>query len=143
MGCAETELTQVKSSAPATIAAIVGLSKPDLQYQFGFIPIRYYLECPHCPGTLALAATLHDPRYRALITLLTEARIDAGLSQDALARRLDRPQSFVGKIETLQRRVDALELFDIIEALELDPSEFAGVAASRIGAKKRRQRRSS
>jgi hypothetical protein len=90
-----------------------------------------------------LAATLHDPRYREIITLLTQARIDAGLSQDALAQRLDRPQSFVGKIETYQRRVDALELFDIIEALDLDPSDFAGTAASRIGTKKRRSRRHS
>lgn len=89
-----------------------------------------------------MAATLHDPRYRELITLLTQARVDAGLSQDALAQRLDRPQSFIGKIETLQRRVDALELFDIIEALELDPSEFARAATSRMGTKKRRPRRS-
>lgn len=90
-----------------------------------------------------MAATLHDPRYQELIDLLTKARIDAGLSQDALARRLDRPQSFIGKIETYQRRVDALELFDIIEALELDPSKFAGLASSRVGAKKARKRRPS
>lgn len=88
-----------------------------------------------------MAATLHDPRYRTLIGLLVEARMSAGLSQDVLAQRLGRPQSFIGKIETLQRRLDALELFDLLVALELSPEQFAKVAAPRIQSRRIRGKR--
>ena len=91
---------------------------------------------------LALAATLHDPRYRTLIGLLVEARLAAGLSQAELGERLDRPQSFIGKIETLQRRLDALELFDLVSALDLSADVFAAKAAPKLGGRRSRQKRS-
>lgn len=86
-----------------------------------------------------MAATLHDPRYKRLVRLLKQAREDAGLSQETLGRRLKRPQSYLGKIETYQRRLDALELFDLLEAMDLDPGSFAERAAAEIG--KRRSKR--
>jgi hypothetical protein len=90
-----------------------------------------------------LATTLHDARYRELIGLLVEARKAAGYTQDVLSARLGRPQSYLGKIETFQRRLDALELFDLIRALELPVGPFCTKAAIAIGAKppaKRRKR---
>ena len=41
---------------------------------------------------------------------LKRARESAGLSQSEAARRLRRPQSFVSKCESGERRVDAVEL---------------------------------
>ena len=41
-----------------------------------------------------------------------------------LAQRLHRPQTFVSKVESGHRRVDILELLDILKALEADPHAF-------------------
>lgn len=91
--------------------------------------------------SLAVAASLHDPRYKEVIDLLVAARIEAGLSQDALARRLGRPQSYIGKIETHERRLDALELFDLLEALGISPGPFAIMAASKVSSGRKRRLR--
>jgi len=52
--------------------------------------------------------------------LLRQARIDSGLTQAALAARLDRPQSWIAKIENSERRIDVIEFLDIAEALDCD-----------------------
>ena len=41
---------------------------------------------------------------------LKQARAEAGLTQVEVAHRLKRPQSFVSKIESGERRVDVVEL---------------------------------
>lgn len=51
-------------------------------------------------------------------------RIEAGLRQVDLAMRLDRPQSFVAKYESGERRLDFVEFIEIAEALGFDPVEF-------------------
>jgi hypothetical protein len=51
-----------------------------------------------------------SPEYRAFLTRLRQARLDAGFSQEEAARRLRRPQSFVSKCESGERRVDVIEL---------------------------------
>ncbi|GAM96851.1 hypothetical protein U91I_00472 [alpha proteobacterium U9-1i] len=61
-----------------------------------------------------------------------DARRASGLTQEALSGLVDRPQSYLGKIETYQRRLDALELFDLIRALEISPSQFANKAAAAV-----------
>lgn len=88
-----------------------------------------------------MAVTLHDARYKRLVRLLKEARESRGLTQDALGRRLKKPQSYLGKIETYQRRLDVLEFFDLLEAMEVDAGEFADTAAEAVG-RPRRGRRS-
>jgi transcriptional regulator with XRE-family HTH domain len=88
-----------------------------------------------------LASTLHDPRYRKLIGLLVEARKAAGLSQEALAERVGRPQSYLGKIEIFERRLDALELFDLIHALDLSAAEFAHNAERVLSSRQKPRRR--
>lgn len=64
----------------------------------------------------------HDPRYRELIGLLKSARKRLGLTQEALAARLDRHQQFVSRYEGGQRRLDAVEFFDVTRELALDPT---------------------
>jgi transcriptional regulator with XRE-family HTH domain len=53
---------------------------------------------------------LHSPKYRAFVKRLIQAREQRGLTQAQVARALNRPQSFVSKCETGQRRVDVVEL---------------------------------
>ncbi len=64
-----------------------------------------------------MARSLHDDRYVALVTALIDLRDRAGLTQQDVADRLGRPQSFVAKYETLQRRLDAIELVDVVLAI--------------------------
>ena len=56
-----------------------------------------------------MAAT-RRPEYRRFLQRLQKARLDAGLTQVEVARRLRRPQSFVSKCESGERRVDVVEL---------------------------------
>ncbi len=53
---------------------------------------------------------LHDPEYRRFLAALRKAREEAGLTQAEVARLLDKPQSFVSKSESGERRVDVVEL---------------------------------
>jgi transcriptional regulator with XRE-family HTH domain len=53
---------------------------------------------------------LHSTRYRRFLKRLIQARREAGLTQTEVARALRRPQSFVSKCESGERRVDVIEL---------------------------------
>lgn len=53
-----------------------------------------------------------------------EARKSAGLSQQELARRLKRSQSFIAKLEVGERRVDVVEFIEIARALGKGPTEL-------------------
>ena len=57
---------------------------------------------------------------------LKKMRVAANLTQEHLADRLDRPQSFVAKYEGGERRLDVIEFMEIAEAIGFDPAEFIG-----------------
>ena len=76
-----------------------------------------------------------SPDYRAAIELVKQARIDQGLSQRELARRLEKPPSFVNKIEFLERRLDIVEFIAIARALGLSPGVFIQGIAEQLPAK--------
>ena len=63
-------------------------------------------------------------RYGRFLEGIINARKDAGLTQQELADRLARPQSYVSKYERGERRLDVLEFVDIVEALGVDPHPF-------------------
>lgn len=71
-----------------------------------------------------MPAPIHDPRHKVIAQKLTQLRKDRGLLQIDIAQRLHRPQTFVSKVESGHRRVDILELLDILKALEADPHAF-------------------
>lgn len=56
--------------------------------------------------------------------MLVNSRKEAGLTQQALAENLKRPQSFVAKYEGGERRLDVIELQEIAQALKVDVSSF-------------------
>ncbi len=63
-------------------------------------------------------------QQESLQGLLRQIRLDAGLRQIDLAHRLGRPQSFVSKYESGEKRLDVLELRQICEAVGISLIEF-------------------
>jgi transcriptional regulator with XRE-family HTH domain len=55
-------------------------------------------------------SSVHSKNYQAFLKKLRQARLDAGLTQLDVSRKLRRPQSFVSKCESGERRVDFSEL---------------------------------
>ena len=45
-----------------------------------------------------------------LLQKLKQARLEAGLNQVEVAKKLDKPQPYVSKIESGEKKIDALEL---------------------------------
>jgi transcriptional regulator with XRE-family HTH domain len=68
-----------------------------------------------------ISKTLRSPAHAAFCKLMAEARDNAGLTQDKLARRLKKPQSFVAKYENGERRLDVVEFVAITRAIGTDP----------------------
>jgi transcriptional regulator with XRE-family HTH domain len=66
----------------------------------------------------------HGSAYAALAAKLRDARKDAGLTQEEAARLLGKPQSFVSKLESGERRLDAVELLTIAQLYKKDVSFF-------------------
>ena len=64
--------------------------------------------------------SIHDPRYQDLIKKLIELRESKKLTQIELARLLNKPQSYVSKVEILERRLDVIELMDWLKVLDTD-----------------------
>ena len=63
----------------------------------------------------------HTRQYRDFLDGLIQARKDAGLTQQQVADKLDRPQSFVAKYENGERRLDVVEFLEIANLLDADP----------------------
>lgn len=76
--------------------------------------------------------TIFGGDHPKLVEALVEARKQAELTQEELARRLGRDQAFVSLIETGQRRVDVIEFIRIAGAIGVDPSELFGNVLRRL-----------
>lgn len=65
-------------------------------------------------------ASLSPDLYRECLDLLVAARHEAGLTQQQLADRIGRRQTFVSKVELSERRLDVAEFILICDALGAD-----------------------
>lgn len=65
--------------------------------------------------------SIHTAKYRSFRDILTKARQERGLSQEALAEKLGCIQTYVSKYERGERRLDVVEFLDVADALEIDP----------------------
>jgi transcriptional regulator with XRE-family HTH domain len=88
---------------------------------------------------------LHTEAYRQFAAGLAEARVRAGLTQRALARKLDVDPSFVAKYETARVRLDVIQFLKIAGVLEIDaPALMArvkGISEVRLVSPRNRDRR--
>ena len=74
-------------------------------------------------------SSIHDQRYIEVVALMRKARERAGRTQRQVARRLGKPQSYVSKVETCERRADYVEVLEMCRAVgaqlgEVTPKEF-------------------
>lgn len=83
--------------------------------------------------------TLRSPRHVRLVQLIVDKRKEAGLSQAALAKALDRYQSVVAAIESGGRRIDVVEFLDLAETIGFDPYEILREVAAVSNMKPRKR----
>ncbi len=72
------------------------------------------------PGSLGTA------RYNKIVGLLVRARKKADLTQEQVANKLRKPQSFVAKYERGERRLDVVEFVDICKAIKVNSADILG-----------------
>ncbi|MAS88107.1 MAG: transcriptional regulator [Micavibrio sp.] len=63
--------------------------------------------------------SIYKKNYQKLTALLVAARKQTGITQQALAEALNKPQSYIAKIENNERRLDIIEFMMICEALNI------------------------
>jgi transcriptional regulator with XRE-family HTH domain len=76
--------------------------------------------------------TIFGGEHAKLVGALVEARKRAGLTQEELAARIGRDQTFVSLIERGQRRVDVIEFISIAKAMGNDPATLFRDVLGRI-----------
>jgi transcriptional regulator with XRE-family HTH domain len=72
----------------------------------------------------ALKSRHYVQQYGNFLRRLRQAREEAKLTQEEVARRLSRPQSFVSKCESGERRVDFVELREFARVYKKPISYF-------------------
>lgn len=71
-----------------------------------------------------MTSSVFTKKYKLFKELLTQYRKDTDVTQQVLAERLSKHQSFVSKYESGERRLDLIEFLEVAEALQFDPFEF-------------------
>lgn len=77
--------------------------------------------------------------YEDVISALIAARKRADLTQQQLAARLRKPQSFVSKYERRERRIDVVEFVTVSLALGIDPSMIVKSLSGQVVSRSRRK----
>ena len=70
------------------------------------------------------AKSIYSESYERFLSLLIDARKNAGLTQQQLAGLLKRPQSYVSKYERGERRLDVIEFLNITKILNVEPASI-------------------
>lgn len=80
-----------------------------------------------------MVKSLHSRQYTIFRDLLTQAREDIGMTQVQVATKLGKPQSYVSKYESGDRRLDVTEFVQIADLLSLDISGFLDQYRAKAG----------
>lgn len=71
-----------------------------------------------------MASMTQRHMYESLQKALVEARQSKGLTQTEIAVRLGKPQSFVSKYESGERRLDVVEFIEVCQVLSIKPNSI-------------------
>jgi transcriptional regulator with XRE-family HTH domain len=69
-------------------------------------------------------SNVYASRYQFFLKKLINARENAGLTQLEVATKLNKPQSYISKIELGERKVDFIELEDLCRVYNLPVTSF-------------------
>ena len=67
-------------------------------------------------------ASVYSEEYQLVINALKKARKEKGITQAQLAEALGKPQSFIAKVESGERRLDVVEFVHLARLVEVDMS---------------------
>lgn len=81
--------------------------------------------------------SLNSKEHKILLEMLYQLRVVSGLRQSDLAHLLKVPQSFVSKIESGERRIDLIELREILKCFKTDIKEFVNEFENKINASRK------
>lgn len=84
-----------------------------------------------------MSRSITSPIHNALVEFLILKRKEAKLTQAVVAGKLGRHQSFVATVESGQRRIDIVDLFEFAKAIGFDPNEAIAHLKSKNISKKR------
>ena len=71
-----------------------------------------------------MSKSTYTADYKITIARLKKARLELGLNQMEVAKKLGKPQSFVSKIERGERRIDVVELKELGKLYKKDITYF-------------------
>lgn len=75
---------------------------------------------------------LWDAKRMALRETLKELRVGKGFTQDQMADKLSRPQSYVSKYESGERKLDFIDVLEILEVLGVELGFMYGVLNKKL-----------
>ncbi|OGF33562.1 hypothetical protein A2456_02485 [Candidatus Nomurabacteria bacterium RIFOXYC2_FULL_36_19] len=68
--------------------------------------------------------TIHTKEYRNIVDKLKQARIESGLTQQEVAKKINMPQSYISKVEAGEQRLDVVELKELSKVYKKPISFF-------------------
>jgi transcriptional regulator with XRE-family HTH domain len=71
-----------------------------------------------------MGESTHSKEYREIIQKLKAVRLASGLTQTEVALKLKKPQSYVSKIERGERRIDVVELKQLLKVYKSNFKNF-------------------
>jgi transcriptional regulator with XRE-family HTH domain len=89
------------------------------------------------PGILLKSVFTEE--YEVFLQSLISARKNIGITQQDLAKKLKRPQSFVSKYERRERRLDVVEFILISHELGFDPCQVIREIEARMWPRPRQE----
>ena len=57
-----------------------------------------------------MTKTIHTDEYKKIANKLKKVRLSSGFTQLEVSRKLNKPQSYISKVENGEQRIDILEL---------------------------------
>lgn len=71
-----------------------------------------------------MTKSIFTKEYRAFLELLIHMRQTKNITQSVLAKKLKKPQSYVSKYESAERRLDIIETMNIVKVFNISLSDF-------------------
>jgi DNA-binding transcriptional regulator YiaG len=105
-------------------AHAVTSSVADREWSAGPDNIRFWDIDKRCGRLSTVDKAAHAADYRRLCAVVRQLRQEAGLTQVQVAAALDEHQSFVSKYESGERRLDVIELIEVLRVLSVPMTEF-------------------